>query len=247
MTAGTTRAALRAAGRAALEAALRRPRIAAPATVVAQVVLDAGVAADDGRTRTLYRWHLPLPAGAGAPDAPTDRGPADSPVAPAGQEPADTGRRLIRAYRAGEDDAEVLRINQVAFGSWHPEQRRWGRADLRAAVAAAAFTPQDLLVLPAGDALAGFILTRLIADGARTVGLVEVIATDPAAAPSGAGRDLLAAAAAQLAARGLPRLVWYCEADNVAMVVTSARIGAVVARVERRAGEAPLGPVAAGT
>lgn len=235
MTAGTTRAALRAAGRAALEAALRRPRIAAPATVVAQVVLDAGVAADDGRTRTLYRWHLPLPAGAGAPDAPTDRGPASG------------GRSLIRAYRAGEDDAEVLRINQVAFGSWHPEQRRWGRADLRAAVAAAAFTPQDLLVLPAGDALAGFILTRLIADGARTVGLVEVIATDPAAAPSGAGRDLLAAAAAQLAARGLPRLVWYCEADNVAMVVTSARIGAVVARVERRAGEAPLGPVAVRT
>lgn len=235
MTAGTARAALRAAGRAALEAAVSRPRIAAPAAVVAQVVLDACVAADDGRTRTLYRWHLPLPPGAGAP------------VAPAGREPDGIGRSQIRAYRAADDEAEVLRINQAAFGSWHPEQRRWGRAELRAALAAADFEPQDLLVLPAAGALAGFVLTRLITDGAGTVGLVEVIATDPAAAPRGAGRDLLAAAAAQLAARGLPRLVWYCEADNVAMVVTSARLGAVVARVERRAGEAPLGPVAART
>jgi mycothiol synthase len=167
----------------------------------------------------------------------------------------------IRTYRGPGDDAELLRVNNVAF-SWHPEQGGWSQADLAARAAEPWFDPGGLfLAFNAGSSdlasfvgsgdlasfvgsgdlasfvgsgdLLGFHWTKVHPDG---TGEVYVLGVDPAAQGRGLGKVLtllgLQHLARRLEGRVDPTVKLYVESDNTAAIRTYEGLGFVRAAVD---------------
>ncbi|KAA0109210.1 mycothiol synthase [Mycolicibacterium sp. P1-5] len=116
------------------------------------------------------------------------------------EERASDGIR-IRTYAGPADDAELLRVNNVAF-SWHPEQGGWDQTDLDERRREPWFDPEGLfLAIDEGTGrLLGFHWTKVHTDHPG-LGEVYVVGVDPAAQGRGLGRLLTVVGIEYLARR----------------------------------------------
>jgi len=132
----------------------------------------------------------------------------------------------IRTYSGGQDDAELLRVNNAAF-SWHPEQGGWTDSDLAERFAEPWFDPRGLfLAFDERGALRGFHWTKVHDD---RLGEVYVLGVDPAAQGRGLGRVLTAVGLDHLRQRlrsqDQAAVILYAESDNVAAIKTYESLG----------------------
>ncbi len=119
----------------------------------------------------------------------------------------------LRAFEAGEDDEEWLRVNAAAFAE-HPEQGRWTAVDLRERENEAWFDPEGLIVAEDADGMLGFHWTK-VEDG---VGEIYVLGVDPRAQSTGLGKTLTLAGLAHLAAHGVRQVDLYVDESNARAV-----------------------------
>lgn len=131
----------------------------------------------------------------------------------------------IRTYK-DTDDADVLRVNNAAF-AWHPEQGGWTEHDIAVRRREDWFDPRGLFLAidDKSGATLGFHWTKVHTETDPHIGEVYVVAIDPAAQGRGLGRFLTLAGLHYLRDRGLPAVLLYTEADNVAAVHTYERLG----------------------
>lgn len=124
----------------------------------------------------------------------------------------------LRAYRPGDDDEGLLRVNAAAFAEL-PDQGGWTAADLAERRQADWFVPADVLLLcedaPAAPGSAGRIVGfHWTKRHSPEVGEVYVVGLDPAHQGRGLGRPLLRAGLARLAAAGCQEAVLFVDATN---------------------------------
>ena len=136
---------------------------------------------------------------------------------------------VLRTYAGPSDDAEILRVNNVAF-EWHPEQGGWSDDEITARTGAEWFDPAGLfLVFDASDphTLLGFHWTKVHpAEGdTPALGEVYIVGVDATAQGRGLGRLLTLAGLHHLQQRGLAEVELYVEGDNKAALNTYAKLG----------------------
>jgi mycothiol synthase len=138
------------------------------------------------------------------------------------------GDLVLRTYAGPSDDAEILRVNNVAF-EWHPEQGGWSSDEITARTGADWFDPAGLfLVFDASDphTLLGFHWTKVHpAEGdTPALGEVYIVGVDATAQGRGLGRLLTLAGLHHLQQRGLAEVELYVEGDNKAALNTYAKL-----------------------
>ncbi|PZT93582.1 MAG: mycothiol synthase [Gordonia sp. (in: high G+C Gram-positive bacteria)] len=136
---------------------------------------------------------------------------------------------VLRTYAGPSDDAEILRVNNVAF-EWHPEQGGWSDDEITARTGAEWFDPAGLfLVFDASDphTLLGFHWTKVHPPEGDTpaLGEVYIVGVDATAQGRGLGRLLTLAGLHHLRQRGLAEVELYVEGDNKAALNTYAKLG----------------------
>ena len=136
---------------------------------------------------------------------------------------------VLRTYAGPSDDAEILRVNNVAF-EWHPEQGGWSDDEITARTGAEWFDPAGLfLVFDASDphTLLGFHWTKVHPPEGDTpaLGEVYIVGVDATAQGRGLGRLLTLAGLHHLQQRGLAEVELYVEGDNKAALNTYAKLG----------------------
>lgn len=150
----------------------------------------------------------------------------------------------VRTYAGSADDAELLRVNNLAF-SWHPEQGGWADADIAERKAESWFDADGLFLAvrdepgETGQTLLGFHWTKIHTDqpgpGQKT-GEVYVVGVDPAAQGKRLGHTLtvlgLQYLAHRLADEAHPTVILYVESDNTAAVHTYERLGFTVSNTD---------------
>lgn len=131
----------------------------------------------------------------------------------------------LRTYAGEADDADLLRVNNSAF-AWHPEQSGWTEREIAVRRTEDWFDARGLFMAidDATGVLLGFHWTKVHTETEPAVGEVYVVAIDPAAQGRGLGRILTLAGLHYLRDRGLPTVLLYTEADNVAAVHTYQRL-----------------------
>ncbi|MFH9353923.1 mycothiol synthase [Kitasatospora sp. NPDC017646] len=144
----------------------------------------------------------------------------------------------LRTFRPGEDDAEWLRLNALAFAH-HPEQGSWTEQDLAERMAEPWFDPAGFFLATRGGKVVGFHWTKVHPATATEpeLGEVYVVGVDPAEQGSGLGRALTAAGLRHLTGagageRGLATVLLYVDADNPAAVRVYERLGFTVHEVD---------------
>ncbi|MFD0279834.1 mycothiol synthase [Kitasatospora sp. NPDC127111] len=144
----------------------------------------------------------------------------------------------LRTFRPGEDDAEWLRLNALAF-SHHPEQGAWTEQDLADRLAEPWFDAAGFFLATRGGRVVGFHWTKVHPATATgpALGEVYVVGVDPAEQGSGLGRALTAAGLRHLTGggpgdRGLDTVLLYVDADNPAAVRVYERLGFTVHEVD---------------
>jgi mycothiol synthase len=139
----------------------------------------------------------------------------------------------IRTYEGTADDAELLRVNNVAFAD-HPEQGGWTEVELAERRSEPWFEPAGLfLAFGAPDSdqagkLLGFHWTKVHGDQPG-MGEVYIVGVDPSAQRRGLGQALTAigveSLARRLAGSAEPTVMLYVESDNVAAMRTYRGLG----------------------
>ncbi|MFJ5119046.1 mycothiol synthase [Kitasatospora sp. NPDC088548] len=144
----------------------------------------------------------------------------------------------LRTFRPGEDDAEWLRLNALAFAH-HPEQGAWTGQDLADRLAEPWFDPAGFFLATRDGRAVGFHWTKVHPATATepALGEVYVVGVDPAEQGSGLGRALTAAGLRHLtgggpAERGLETVLLYVDADNPVAVRVYERLGFTVHEVD---------------
>ena len=142
--------------------------------------------------------------------------------------PAVSSEGAVRPFRVGIDEDEWVALNARTFAH-HPEQGSVTRADLEQLESEPWFEADDFLVLwaetdsaetdsaetdPVDTTMIGYCWLK-VEDG---IGEFYVVGVDPARQGGGAGRALMSAGFARLAARGIRTAALYVDADNVAAV-----------------------------
>lgn len=152
---------------------------------------------------------------------------AGADVAPPPDADVPAGFRL-RSFQVGEDEAEWLRVNALAFAH-HMEQGSWTADDLRDREQAPWFDPAGFLLLEPVDrpgTIAGYHWTKqhVRADSAP-LGEVYVVGLDPAYHGRGLGSFLTLAGLRYLRSRGLTDVMLYVDGDNAPALATYSRLG----------------------
>jgi len=137
--------------------------------------------------------------------------------------PTVSSARAVRPFRVGVDEDEWVALNARAFAH-HPEQGSVSRADLEHLEREPWFAADDFLVLrdvirpretdPDDTPMIGYCWLKV----EHGVGEFYVVGVDPARQGGGAGRALMSAGFARLAARGIRTAALYVDADNIAAV-----------------------------
>lgn len=135
----------------------------------------------------------------------------------------------VRTFRPGADDAAFLAVNARAF-AWHPEQGRLDAAGLRAEMAESWFDPDGFFLAvqvtdAAADTVLGFHWTKIHREEQPPLGEVYVLGVDPLSPVKHLGTPLTAIGLNYLAARGMPAVLLYVEADNERAVALYRRFG----------------------
>jgi mycothiol synthase len=137
----------------------------------------------------------------------------------------------VRPFRPGQDEDAFLALNAAAFAH-HPEQGDLTRADLEERMAEPWFDPEgfflavttDTSVTGEADEVVGFHWTK-VHDERPPYGEVYVVGVSPRAQGGGLGRLLTLTGLHHLAARGLPEVILYVEADNHPAIAVYTRLG----------------------
>ncbi|MFJ9777298.1 mycothiol synthase [Kitasatospora sp. NPDC101157] len=144
----------------------------------------------------------------------------------------------LRTFRPGEDDAEWLRLNALAFAH-HPEQGSWTEQDLAERLAEPWFDPAGFFLATRDGKVVGFHWTKVHPATATEpeLGEVYVVGVDPAEQGSGLGRALTATGLRHLTGtgageRGLSTVLLYVDADNPAAVRVYERLGFTIHEVD---------------
>jgi mycothiol synthase len=138
----------------------------------------------------------------------------------------------LRAFRAGQDEDEVLAVNRRAFAD-HPAQGDMSRAELDDRMAEPWFDPAGFLVHEAEGRIAGFCWTKLFAGTTPLVGEIHVICVDPDFAGRGLGRELVVAGLDHLAGRGATVGMLFVEGNNARAIDLYERLGFATTRTDR--------------
>ena len=204
------------AGRALVEALLAetpdgRLRLWAHGEHPAAAALADGLGFD--RTRVLLRMRRSLDL------------PLAEVVLPAGV--------AVRTFEAGRDEQAWLGVNARAFAT-HPEQGRWGRAELDLRLTEPWFDPAGFFLAEREGVLVGFHWTKVHggdsgeSHGHEPVGEVYVVGVDPAEQGRGLGPALTLLGLHSLRDRGLHEVLLYVDESTVAAVKTYERLGFTV-------------------
>jgi mycothiol synthase len=153
--------------------------------------------------------------------------PVPAPVLPEGV--------TLRAFEAGGDDEEWVRVNARAFAA-HPDQGAWTLADLRVRMAEPWFDPAGFLLAVRDGKMLGFHWTK-VHGTPRTdahaghehdhdpIGEVYVLGVDPTARGLGLGAALTQAGLRYLRGRGLDQVMLYVDESNPQAVALYRDIG----------------------
>jgi mycothiol synthase len=140
----------------------------------------------------------------------------------------------VRNFEPGRDDADWLRVNNLAFEN-HPEQGAWIEATLARRLREPWFDP-TIFVLAFDDVgLAGFNWCKIhpAHDRDPALGEIWVIGVDPRVAGRKLGRPLAIEGLARMHARGLTTGSLFTNADNERAVRLYRSLGFEVHRVDR--------------
>jgi mycothiol synthase len=141
---------------------------------------------------------------------------------------------MVRPFEPGRDDADVVTVNNAAFGS-HAEQGGWTVDTLHAHIADAWFDPSAFLLAFDADGLAGFNwLKRHEARGDDPVrGEIYAIGVDPRTQGTGLGRALAIEGLRLMHERGAPVGTLFVAADNAPAIALYTSLGFTVHRTDR--------------
>lgn len=121
----------------------------------------------------------------------------------------------LRTFVPGVDDERWLTLNNRVFDA-HPEQGRWTLDDMSARMAQPWFNADDMLLLDAGGALAGFCWIKIEErPGEGRVGEIYVIGTAPEFQGRGLGRYLVSRALSRMHERRANVAAVYVDESNV--------------------------------
>jgi mycothiol synthase len=121
----------------------------------------------------------------------------------------------IRTFDPAKDKDRWLVLNNKIFTN-HPDQGNWALADLENRMTENWFDPQGFFLATKGDAIVGFVWTKIHQDlvNQDPVGELYVVGVDPDHAHQGIGRAVSVAAINYLIEKGLKRSMLYVDADN---------------------------------
>jgi mycothiol synthase len=139
-----------------------------------------------------------------------------------------------RSFRAGQDDAAWLDINNRAFAG-HPEQGGWSEEELQVRLDAPWFDPDGFLMADAQDGsdLIGSCWTKVHRDVEPVLGEIYIISVDPDRHSQGWGRALTVAGLQWMAGQGVRHGMLYTTADNTAAVALYESLGFRTDHVDR--------------
>ena len=133
------------------------------------------------------------------------------------------GSMELRTYTGPGDDAEILRVNNAAFG-WHPAQGGWSHGQIAERTGADWFDPRGLFLAYDRESgrLLGFHWTKM---QSPELGEVYIVGVDPAAQGRGLGRLLTLAGLYYFVRVGASEVMLYVEGDNTAALNTYEKLG----------------------
>ena len=131
-----------------------------------------------------------------------------------------------RSFRPGLDEAEFLRVNNLAF-AWHPDQSDWTHDRLAERTSQSWFSPEGFLVHERGGRMLAFCWTKVHPAGGEEpeLGEIYVIGVDPSAHGRGLGTEMVLAGLDHLSALGITTGMLHVEADNHAALQMYDRLG----------------------
>lgn len=121
----------------------------------------------------------------------------------------------IRTFDTVQDKERWLALNNEIFIN-HPDQGNWALADLENRMAENWFDPNGFFLAVKGDAIVGFVWTKIHQDlvNQEPAGELYVVGVAPGYAHQGIGRTLSVTAINYLVKKGLKRSMLYVDADN---------------------------------
>ncbi len=134
-----------------------------------------------------------------------------------------------RPFRPGADDAEFLRINNLAF-EWHPDQSGWSQQHLAKRMQEPWFDPLGFLILEENEAMVEFCWTKVHPATTKepALGEIYVIGVDPVAHGRGLGTEIVIAGLEHLSGLGITTGMLHVESDNTAALHMYDRLGFTV-------------------
>lgn len=131
-----------------------------------------------------------------------------------------------RTFRPGADDAEFLRVNNLAF-AWHPDQSNLTSDQLRQRIEEPWFSIEGFLVHEQDARMLAFCWTKVHpAHGDEPeLGEIYVIGVDPSAHGRGLGTEMVLAGLEHLSSLGITTGMLHVEADNLAALQMYDRLG----------------------
>lgn len=131
--------------------------------------------------------------------------------------PVPAGFTLRSFGTAPGDDAAWVAANAAAFAT-HPEQGRITVADFATMREEPWFDPEDLILLDAGDELAGSTWVKTLREAGTVACELYAVGVRPSYAGQGLGRLLLNVTLARMAEHAPASVTLYVDGDNAAAV-----------------------------
>jgi mycothiol synthase len=132
----------------------------------------------------------------------------------------------FRTFRPGADNAEFLRVNNLAF-AWHPDQSNLTSEQLGQRIEQPWFSAEGFLVHEHDARMLAFCWTKVHpAHGDEPeLGEIYVIGVDPSAHGRGLGTEMVLAGLEHLSSLGISTGMLHVEADNLAALQMYDRLG----------------------
>ncbi len=137
-----------------------------------------------------------------------------------------------RNFIVGEDEDDWLAVNNRAF-AWHPEQGDWHLDTIVEREAEPWFDPSGFFLHHIDGKLAAFCWTKIHSDHEPALGEIYVIATDPAYAGRGIGRQMCIYALCQLSKQGLSQAMLYVDSSNLSALKLYEELGFKIDHLDR--------------